>query len=223
MASLSTQRAILLYIVPASSKTLGIPRSTDRNECLRVHNVPLSMQMPRIKISPYSLPDIPDIILTDAGRSFKHLSIMKNKSFAMIAIFFNIVLIGISGGLTLLAASPASANMQLNDRFSKISLGRYTEILEDPQGLLTINEVTREPSTTRFRPNPSVNISLGMTRSTYWLRFRLAGDIALSENLVLLCDSATLKEVSLYLPVKNNNRIEYREMSGGWNIPDGHL
>jgi diguanylate cyclase (GGDEF)-like protein len=143
---------------------------------------------------------------------------MKNKSYAIIAIFFNIVLIGISGCLTLSAANPASANIRLDDRFSKISLGQYTEILEDPQGLLTINEVTMEPSTTRFRPNASANISLGMTRSTYWLRFRLAGDIDLSENLILLCNSATLKEVSLYLPVKNNNRIEYREMSGGWNM-----
>jgi diguanylate cyclase (GGDEF)-like protein len=143
---------------------------------------------------------------------------MKKKSHAVIAIFFNIILIGISGCLTLLAANPASANIQLKDRFSKISLGQYTEILEDPQGLLTINEVTREPSTNRFRPNTSANISLGMTRSTYWLRFHLSGHIALSENLVLLCDSATLKEVSLYLPVKNNNQIKYREMSGGWNM-----
>lgn len=143
---------------------------------------------------------------------------MKNKSHTTISIFFNIVLIAISGCLTLLAANPASAGVQQNDRFSKISLGQFTEILEDPQGLLTINEVTREPATNRFRPNTSVNISLGMTRSTYWLRFRLAGDIALSENLVLLCDSATLKEVSLYLPVKNNNRLEYREMNGGWNM-----
>ena len=143
---------------------------------------------------------------------------MRKTKHALIVLFFNMVLIGMSGCLPLAAADPASANIRLNDRFSRISLGQYTEVLEDPQGLLTIDEVTKEPSTKRFRPNRSGNISFGMTRSTYWIRFRLSGGSALSESLVLVCDSATLKEVTLYLPFKNQDRNEYRKMSGGWNM-----
>ncbi|MCP4552690.1 MAG: hypothetical protein GY834_11765, partial [Bacteroidetes bacterium] len=99
------------------------------------------------------------------------------------------------------AANPVSANIQLNDRLSKISLGQYSEILEDPQGIFTIEDVTQESSTKRFRPNNRSNINLGMTRSTYWIRFRLPAESALSKNLMIVCDSATLKEVTLYLPL----------------------
>jgi len=127
------------------------------------------------------------------------------------------VLIAISGCLTSVAANPASANKQPNDRVSKISLGQYSQILEDPQGILTIEDVTQEPASKRFRPNNRSNISLGMTRSTYWIRFRVPAKSALSNNLMIVCDSATLKEVTLYLPLKNHDR-DYMEMSGGWKM-----
>ncbi|MDD5169550.1 MAG: sensor domain-containing diguanylate cyclase [Syntrophales bacterium] len=143
---------------------------------------------------------------------------MRKTKHVLIIFFFNMFLIGIPGCLPLFAANPASANVNLSDSFSKISLGENTEILEDPQGLLTIAEVTKEPSAKRFRQNSSVNISLGMTRSTYWLRFRLPGVSSLSETPILLCDSATLKEVTLYIPFKDRDRIYYRGMSGGWNM-----
>lgn len=122
---------------------------------------------------------------------------MRKTKHALFVLFFTMVLIAMSGCLPLAAAGPASANIQISDRFSKISLGQYTEVLEDPQGLLTIDDVTKEPSMKRFRPNTSGNISFGMTRSTYWIRFRLSDGSALSESLVLVCDSATLKEVIL--------------------------
>jgi diguanylate cyclase (GGDEF)-like protein len=147
----------------------------------------------------------------------RHSSMRKSKR-ALIILLFNIFLIRVSGCLTLTAANSAAADIRLNDQFSKISLGRSTEILEDPQGLLTIADVAKEPAAQSFRPNPGDNISLGMTRSTYWIRFRLSGDRALSQNLMLSCNSATLKDVTLYLPFKNQNRIDYRAMSGGWHM-----
>ena len=134
-----------------------------------------------------------------------------------IVFFLNMVLIAISGCLTSVAANPASANKQPNDRVSKISLGQYSQILEDPQGILTIEDVTQEPASKRFKPNNRSNISLGMTRSTYWIQFRVPAKSALSNNLMIVCDSATLKEVTLYLPLKNHDR-DYMEMSGGWKM-----
>ncbi|MBU4133655.1 MAG: sensor domain-containing diguanylate cyclase, partial [Proteobacteria bacterium] len=127
----------------------------------------------------------------------------------------NMVLIALSGCLISVAANPGSATIQPTDRVSKISLGQYAEILEDPHGILTIEEVTRESA--EFRPNNRSNISLGMTRSTYWIRFRLPAKSALSNNLMIVCDSATLKEVTLYLPLKNHGQ-DYMEMSGGWKM-----
>jgi len=134
-----------------------------------------------------------------------------------IVFFLSMVLIAISSCLMSVAANPLSANIQLNDRFSKISLGQYSEILEDPQGIFTIEDVTQEPSKKRFRPNNGSNISLGMTPSAYWIRFRLPAKSVLSNNLIIVCDSATLKEVTLYLPLKNHDR-DYMELSGGWNM-----
>ncbi|MBU3917979.1 hypothetical protein KKA14_20825, partial [bacterium] len=58
--------------------------------------------------------------------------------------FLNMVLIALSGCLISVAANPGSATIQPTDRVSKISLGQYAEILEDPHGILTIEEVTRE-------------------------------------------------------------------------------
>ena len=158
--------------------------------------------------------------LTKSRLDRKRLRAMNpiHPTLVFIVLFLNMVLIAISGCLMSVAANPVSADIQLNDRLSKISLGQYSEILEDPQGIFTIEDVTQEPSTKRFRPNNGSNISLGMTRSTYWIRFRLPAESALSNNLVIVCDSATLKDVTLYLPLKNHARNDYMEMSGGWNM-----
>lgn len=155
---------------------------------------------------------------TPGNPEYPTFPLMRKSSHTLLTLFFGMVLIGVSGCLTSVAANTVSANLQPDDRLSKISLGQYSEVLEDPQGLFTIEDVTKEPTAKKFRPNNSSNISLGMTRSTYWIRFRLSGDSVLSKNLILVCDSATLKEVTLYLPFKNHDRNDYRELSGGWNM-----
>lgn len=137
--------------------------------------------------------------------------------FVFIVLSLNMLLIAMSGCLMSVAADPVSADIGLNNPLSKISLGQYSEILEDPQGIFTIEAVSQEPVRKRFRPNNKSNISLGMTRSTYWIRFRLPAESTLSNNLIIVCDSATLKEVTLYLPLKNHDR-DYMEMSGGWKM-----
>lgn len=49
---------------------------------------------------------------------------------------------------------------------------RY-EVLEDPSGLLTVDEVSRAPLERDFRPAEDLALNLGLTSSTWWLRFQL--------------------------------------------------
>ena len=98
-----------------------------------------------------------------------------------------------------------------------MSLETRVDILEDPQGILTVNDVNSEPYASKFIPNPDKNINRGMTLSVYWFRFRLTDNRTLPGNLVLSCNSATLREVTLFLPAANQGKTVYTEMHGGWN------
>ncbi len=52
-------------------------------------------------------------------------------------------------------------------------LGPYVDVLPDPTGKLTLEEVRRPPLARNFKPNGKVMLRLGTVKGAVWLRFRL--------------------------------------------------
>lgn len=78
------------------------------------------------------------------------------------------------------------------------ALGGVASFVEDPAGTLTIAELTRRAD--RFRPVGRAAPSFGLSRSTYWIRFRVVNSAALPRAWLLELAYPHLDEVVLYTP-----------------------
>jgi hypothetical protein len=78
------------------------------------------------------------------------------------------------GGDTAESASP----VVLTDEQDGYPLGLHLEILKDPDGQLTIEQVASPEYDERFVPNHEKTPNLGYTDSAYWVRFRARNETA---------------------------------------------
>ncbi len=86
----------------------------------------------------------------------------------------------------------------------------YMEILEDPDKALGFDEIVREKYSSRFIQNTKNFISLGLSKSAFWLRFKLVeDDTPYSETPItnqhtdwfLKVGNPCLDNIDLYIPV----------------------
>jgi hypothetical protein len=64
----------------------------------------------------------------------------------------------------------------LNDEQGEYKLGRYLQILEDPAGNLTIQEVSSPSYSEKFTASAEETPTFGYSSSTYWVRFHLKNE-----------------------------------------------
>ncbi|MGA0126866.1 MAG: 7TMR-DISM family protein [bacterium] len=86
----------------------------------------------------------------------------------------------ILSGVTSWAKSP----VELNDGFESIYLRSELEFLEDPSGLMSLEQVLSAENQQRFQPNGEKVFNQGNTNSVYWLRFSVANPTAKSIPLI---------------------------------------
>ena len=103
----------------------------------------------------------------------------------------------------------------INDNTGSVSPGRYMEILEDPTGNLTIDDVTKpEMQNKWFRSKWDVP-NFGFTKSAYWIRLSLM-NAGVCDKYRLELSWHLLDEVKLYYLNENNS---FLEIVKGNNIP----
>ncbi len=87
----------------------------------------------------------------------------------------------------------------LSDTGEKYLIGRYMEILEDPDGSLSIEDVMSQNYAERFE-NCRVDVkNLGYTRSVYWLKFTVKNDTT-TPYWVLDFDYPLIDDIQVYDP-----------------------
>jgi signal transduction histidine kinase/CheY-like chemotaxis protein len=64
----------------------------------------------------------------------------------------------------------------LTDEQSEYPLGLYLEILEDPTGQLTIEDIVSSEYSDQFKPSQKSVPNLGFTDSAYWVRFQVRNE-----------------------------------------------
>jgi signal transduction histidine kinase len=77
--------------------------------------------------------------------------------------------------------------------------GAYLDILEDPAGDLTFEQVRAAPPE-RWRPNRSQSPNLGFSSSAFWFRLRVVNEAGPSRRTYLEVRSPTIDHLDLYLP-----------------------
>lgn len=82
----------------------------------------------------------------------------------------------------------------------ELALGVQLEILEDPDGELTIEQVAGAFSD-RFTPSTKANPSFGFTRSTFWLRFSVDTSSVTGQRWYIVQRHPIIDRLTLYSPV----------------------
>ena len=78
----------------------------------------------------------------------------------------------------------AKSPVELNAGFESIYLRSELEFLEDPSGLISLEQVLSAENQQRFQPNGEKVFNQGNTNSVYWLRFSVANPTAKSIPLI---------------------------------------
>jgi PAS domain S-box-containing protein len=91
----------------------------------------------------------------------------------------------------------------LTDDQDKYPLGLYLQILEDPGGELTINDVTAPEFASRFAPSREEVPNFGFTDSAYWVRLDLRNESQVNAQWLLELGFANMQFVDLYTPDGN--------------------
>jgi PAS domain S-box-containing protein len=97
----------------------------------------------------------------------------------------------------------------LTDEQGEYPLGLYLEILEDPSGQLTIEQVTSSDYDDQFVPSQEKVPNFGYTNSVYWVRFRLKDEAQQQWRLEM--SYAVTQYISLYLPRVDNSGFWVKE------------
>jgi PAS domain S-box-containing protein len=111
--------------------------------------------------------------------------------------------------LTLLWATAATAQSKpqllvLTAAQGEYPLGRRLDILEDPGGQLTIEQVASPEYERQFMPSQSETPNFGYTDSAYWVRFRLRNESDLTDWRLEL-GFANMQHVALYTPLAQSS------------------
>jgi len=103
----------------------------------------------------------------------------------------------------------------IDDSTESVNLGRYMEILEDPDASLTIDDVIKPELQNRWVRSEWDIPNLGFTKSAYWFRMSLKNSGSIDRYRLEL-SWHLIDTVKLYYLDKNNS---FFEITKGYNIP----
>lgn len=87
----------------------------------------------------------------------------------------------------------------IDDTTESVSLGRYMEILEDPGGKLTIDDVTKPEMKDRWFPSRWDVPNFGYSKSTYWVRINTTLKTTKTSNFIIDISYPPTRYVELYI------------------------
>ena len=105
--------------------------------------------------------------------------------------------------------------MSIQQDKEKYLIYKNMEILEDQEGVLSIEDVSSPPRSNKFKKNDGGIPSYGYNSSVYWVRFEIDNRID-TENLILEFPYAPHDSIMLYEP---NRASGYKVYYGGDLLP----
>lgn len=114
--------------------------------------------------------------------------------------------------------STAPQPLVLTDGQERYPLGLHLELLEDPGGELTIEEVASAEFAGRFTPSQEEVPNFGFTDSVFWVRFRLDNQTRQTDEWLLEQGFANMQYVDLYTPLPDGQEFAVKQ-SGNLQPP----
>ncbi|HED24584.1 MAG TPA: diguanylate cyclase [Firmicutes bacterium] len=106
--------------------------------------------------------------------------------------------------ILLLSGPGTAAAVEIGPDFQSLYIESQLEILQDPGGMLTYQDVSAPPFSQEFEAIQELIRDWGMVPSTFWYRFQIetSGSAAKPTRLILVMPSSFFQELDLFAPVK---------------------
>ncbi len=134
-----------------------------------------------------------------------------------VGFYWKYVLVVFTGLLLLPGAGPPAtavtatghpSPLVLVDDQTEYTLIPHLEVLEDPTGNLTFNQISSPPYTAQFTPVTQKDTNFGFSRSAVWLRVKIQNQ-APQENWLLVIEEPRLGWVDFYRPSDSGGGYEH--------------
>ncbi len=99
------------------------------------------------------------------------------------------------------------------DRF-RIDLPAYIDILEDPNSVMTLEDVRSERYTHQFSPSPLSDFYFGYTSSAYWFRFTVANQLDHDKRFIFEVTPADIDYIDFYGIDERLDEVLFHKRSG---------
>ena len=147
---------------------------------------------------------------------------------ARLRLLFLLFILLISAPGLAQTAPPLADPVVLTNGQEKYSLGRHLEILRDPGGELTFQDVTSAAYQDQFFISPVDAPNFGYQQAAYWVRFRLINQTEELHEWVLDLSFANMHYLDLYLPAPGGDGYEVKQSGvlrpyNSRDIPFHHL
>ncbi len=103
--------------------------------------------------------------------------------------------------LTQTSGIRAERTLTITPQIEEYPLGLYMDILEDPAGKLTFDDIRSGELESRFQHSTESVPNFGMTRSAHWLRWHWDVHTELEEEWLLVMAYPDIEQIILYVPV----------------------
>ena len=132
------------------------------------------------------------------------------------SIFFIILLIISSTCGSGSEAFADSSALEIGPDFKDAQILPHAEVLRDPTGTLSYQDVSSYPFSGQFTPHRSDTISRGLDSSAHWFRFRLkkAEQDEKSGRLILALPQLVM-ELDLFVPIQGPRKDDVRRLRSG--------
>ena len=98
----------------------------------------------------------------------------------------------------------------INKDINKYPLVQYLELLEDKEGILTLDNIRSPEYSGAFYKSTSKMINLGFSRSVYWVKFKIESSLEKEQLLLLEMAYPHIDNVKTYV-LWDNKDTEYFE------------
>ncbi len=126
--------------------------------------------------------------------------LVKGRTLAILVCLVGLIVWGSAYALTQSGDHLTPQPVILTDGQSRYPLGRYLEILEDPEKSWTIADVTSPEMARQFVPSQEAVPNFGFTDSAYWARLRVKNETSATQEWRLEQGLANTHYLDLYWP-----------------------
>ncbi len=132
------------------------------------------------------------------------------------SFFFIILLIIFSACGSRSEASADSSALEIGPAFKDAQILPHAEVLRDPTGTLSYQDVSSYPFSGQFAPHRSDTINRGLDSSAYWFRFRLKkAEQDEKGGRLILALPQLINELDLFVPIQGPRKDDLRSLRSG--------